>query len=303
MGRPIKKRFFGNITSPFQDHATGGPTGTGGEGISSSIAVTNTGSDYSLGSVAVFSNPSLPNGTVASGNLTISAPGAGGITAVTLTSAGSGYTGTATITITTASSVTKLSTASNTGTTIAVADTTGIFVGMTVTGDAGLGDGDAPKVVAIGANQVTVSAAHDSTFTGVTLTFADLGSGFEASTTLTALTQNALEVYAFVKGGSSGVIADILKQEATRRYLVKTAQGTSQCKLVAAATGALVEGQMNLIATDSLGSTYYVTKLTARRALLTRKTDGGSGYEFETNDRAGWTLGAADTGVVTIASV
>lgn len=303
MGRPIKKKFFGNITSPYQNQATGGATGIGGEGISSTISVVNTGSDYSLGSVAVFSNPSLPGGTVATGDLTISAPGAGGITAVTLTSAGSGYTGTATITITTASGVTKVSTGTNGETTISVANTSGIFVGMTVTGDTGLGASNAPKVTAIGTNEVTVSDAHDNTFTGVTLTFADLGTGFSAETVLTSVTQNALEVYAFVEGGSSGLIADILKQEASKRYLVKTSEGTSQCKLVAVATGSLTEGQMNLIATDSLGSTYYVTKLTSRKALLTRRTDGGSGYEFATNARSGWTLGSATTGVVSIASV
>ena len=41
MGRPIKKKFFGSLTTPYQNQATGGRTGVGAEGIAS-IAVTNT---------------------------------------------------------------------------------------------------------------------------------------------------------------------------------------------------------------------------------------------------------------------
>ena len=41
MGRPIKKKFFGSLTTPYQNQATGGRTGVGAEGIAS-IAVANT---------------------------------------------------------------------------------------------------------------------------------------------------------------------------------------------------------------------------------------------------------------------
>ena len=52
---------------------------------------------------------------------------------------------------------------------------------------------------------------------------------------------------------------------------------------------------MNIIATDSLGNTYYVTKLTAHKALLTRKTDlnADSDWVYATGDSARWTFSAA----------
>jgi hypothetical protein len=126
------------------------------------------------------------------------------------------------------------------------------------------------------------------------------GTGAAATAVLTSSYQNGLRVNAFVKGGSSAVLGDIMKQEASRRYLVKTAQGQSTCKLVASDTPA--EGQMNLIATDANGSTYWVTKLTARRCVLTRRTMS-TAYLFATNGSAGWNITVAVAGKVSIASV
>lgn len=124
--------------------------------------------------------------------------------------------------------------------------------------------------------------------------------GAAATAVLTSSYQNGLRINAFVKGGSSAVLGDIMKQEASHRYLVKTAQGQSQCKLVASDTPA--EGQMNLIATDANGSTYWVTKLTARRCVLTRRTMS-TAYLFATNGSAGWNITTAVAGKVSIASV
>lgn len=129
--------------------------------------------------------------------------------------------------------------------------------------------------------------------TGTTATFV---------VTLTSTNQNALDVTARILGGTA-LKADIVKQESSVRYLVRTANGLGQCKLVAVASGALVEKQMNLVATDVLGSTYYVTKLTARRARLTQAVDGGSGFEFLSGSVAGWTLGSATTGTVSLANL
>lgn len=126
------------------------------------------------------------------------------------------------------------------------------------------------------------------------------GTGAAATAVLTSAYQNGLRVNAFVVGGSSAVLGDILKQEASRRYLVKTAQGQSQCRLVASDTPA--EGEMNLIATDENGSTYWVTKLTARRCTLAQRTMNGS-YAVADGSAAGWTLNSASTGVVSLANV
>jgi len=127
------------------------------------------------------------------------------------------------------------------------------------------------------------------------------GTGASATAVLTQAYDNGLRVTAYVVGGSSGVLGDIMKQEASHRYLVKTAQGQSQCTLVTTST--LTAGTMNLIATDSLNSTYFVTKLTAHRANLTQYTDGGSGFEYGVTDVAGWTINSATTGTVSISNV
>lgn len=284
MGRPIQKKFFGNLNVP----------PVGGEGVSSTIVVGSTGTGYSQGSVAVFSAPQLPGGGTATGNATLTSNGSTfGVTAVALTSAGSGYTSTATISITTATAVSRTAAGTGTESTIYVS-TSGIFVGMAVSGT---GVGGGAKVSAVNAGTVSVTVANASTVTG-TLLFADYGSGFSAITSLTSVTQNALAVTAYLSTGSSAVLSDIVKQEASRRYLVQNAQGVGQCKLVTAAPAA---GEMTLIATDSNGSTYYVKKLTAFRAVLIRKTMSGS-YEYVDNQAAGWTLGAASAGIVSLAS-
>lgn len=296
MGRPIKKKFFGNLNAG--SSSTTSDDKIGGEGVTSSITVGSTGSNYSLGSVALFSSPQIPTGVLATGNLTISAPGAGGITAVTLTEGGSGYTSTATISITTASSTSKASTGTIASTTIYPATTSGIYVGMTVLGT---GVGASAKVVTVGAGSVTVSVANANTFSG-TLSFIDAGSGFSAITALTGTQQNAINVTAYLlakDGGVSAKVADIVKQEASHRYLVRTSDGIGQCMLVASNSPSA--GQMYIVATDQYGSTYWVTKLTARRAILTQRSMG-SQYEFLTNARAGWTLNSASAGVVSISN-
>ena len=303
MGRPIKKKFFGNLNNQgFGSVDT--DSGIGGESISSTITVTNTGTVYSQGSVVTFSAPSLPTGVTATGTPVFTANGTGafGITAVTLTGAGRGYTGTATITITTASSVTPTATAVNTEFTLTnLSSVAGIYVGMKFDGAPGVQANT--YVTAVGATTVTLSKAMTASTSSNAYVFNDYGTGATFITTLTSTTQNALNVTAYIpakNGGASAKLSDIVKQEASQRYLVKNTDGIGQCKLVASDTPAA--GQMNLIATDTNGSTYWVTKLTARRCILTQRTMS-TAYLFATNGAAGWTIASASTGVVSIGSV
>lgn len=123
-----------------------------------------------------------------------------------------------------------------------------------------------------------------------------------ATSTLTGTVKNVIAVSAYIpvaNGGSSAVIGDIVKQTGARSYKVTTAQGTGKCKLVTAAPAA---GQMTIAATDSLGSTYYVKKLEENLATLIQNSDGGSGFEFANGTRARWSLAAATTGIVEVAS-
>ncbi len=146
-----------------------------------------------------------------------------------------------------------------------------------------------------------VGGAGYTTAPSVTITGANATPAV-ATSALTSAVTNVIATSAYIPaadGGSSAVAGDIVKQVGTRRYKVTTAQGTGKCKLVAAAPAA---GQMTVAATDSLGSTYYVTKLTENLATLTQNTDGGSGFEFDTGERARWSLAAATTGIVQVAS-
>ena len=298
MGRPIKKKFFGNLNEG--STLTHTDDGIGGEGIASVIFV-NAGAKYSAGTTVAFSAPSVPGGSVATGTPVFAAGGV--FDSITMTDNGSGYATTATMTITTATGVAVAGTGTS-ATTVVYVTTAGIYTGMTVQGT-GI-SATATYVTSIGAALVNVTWPHASTVTG-TIRFIDLPTTPAVSkTTLTTGRDNALAVYAFVPGGSSGVIGDIIKQESSTRYLVKTAQASGvpgQCRLVAVATGSLAEGEMNLLATDSLNSTYFVTKLTARRALLTQYNDGGSGFEYADGSAANWDIVAAVLGTVSIANL
>lgn len=139
----------------------------------------------------------------------------------------------------------------------------GAINGVTISG--GTGYVSAPTVTITGAN----------TYTAV------------ATSTLTAAIDNAIRANAFIPGGSSSVEADILAQKGSRRYRVATAQGTGVCSLT---NTTVAEGFMEILATDSLGSTYYVIKLTSTEAVLVQKDDNGSGFDYSSNQRAGWTI-------------
>ena len=152
---------------------------------------------------------------------------------------------------------------------------------------------------------VTLVNAGSGYTTKPTLTFTGANTIAAAGTItgggLTAAVTNVLAVSAFIPtadGGSSAVVADIVKQVGARRFKVTTAQGTGKCKLVAAAPAA---GEMTITATDSKGSTYYVTKIQERKVTLTRNSDGGSGFDYATGAQAKWidnTTGRAATATV-----
>ena len=126
--------------------------------------------------------------------------------------------------------------------------------------------------------------------TGTTATF---------TVALTEALQNGISFKSYLSTGTETVTGgDIIKQEASRRYLVQNSEGTGQCKLVA--SDVLAAGEMNIVATDFGGSTYFVTKLTARRAYVTNRTGTSTALVSVVG---GWTLGAATGTTVTIASV
>jgi len=311
MGRPIKKKFFGNLNNEQYGHVGTG-SGIGGEGISTITPGT-------LGSVLVCSTattvpalvipaPAIPTGVQATAQVVwevesayVAAPvlNGHGYTITTGTTILTGLGGGATFSITAVGSgqgEVQTIVPANRGsfTTIPVAADTYQVQG---------GDGNNQVHVLYRVKQINVltsGTGYDST---LAITFNNtgvVGTGPGNPTyALTAIYQNAIEGVAYLlakDGGSSAVTYDIVKQEASHRYLVKTSQGIGQCKLVARAPQA---GEMTIIATATNGSTYYVTKLTAHKAVLVHKT--GTPL-FADNATAGWTLGSPSTGKVTIKS-
>ena len=160
-----------------------------------------------------------------------------------------------------------------------VVDENGAVTGITVT-NAGSGYTSAPTV------SITTSTGTETT---LSLT-AVLTSGASAR-------QNGIAAYAFVTGGSNK-LGDIIEQVGSRRYKVRTADGTMVCTLVTDGV-ANAAGEMTITATDSDDGTYFVKKLTARKAVLVRN----SGTAFATGASVKWTFGSAVEGVsVTIAN-
>lgn len=229
MGRPINKKFFGNLTSPYDNAQTGGGTGIGGEGVATIVTATQ-GTLYSTSTSLniTFTAPQIKGGVRPTA--TIATDADGNTLGVTLLTAGSGYTSAPTATL--------------------------------------------PAT------------------TGTTATF---------TIALTTGVQNALAFSSYLTTGTQAVTGgDIMKQEASRRYLVNNSEGIGQVKLVA--KDDLAAGEMNLIATDGAGSTFYVTKLTARKATVIGRT-GTSTAVVTSGASVGWTLGVATgTTQVTLAS-
>lgn len=92
-------------------------------------------------------------------------------------------------------------------------------------------------------------------------------------------------------------VGDIIKQVSTRRYKVKTSDGIAVCKLVADSTPGFREAFIK--ATDDDGNTYYVTKLTRHRAVLSRWNEENT-FLFETGASVPWSFDSTANGRVII---
>ena len=201
--------------------------------------------------------------------------GGEGVASVTIAGEFSGFTGATTTVTFSAPQLPGGVTATGT----AVIDGSGNVTGVTIT-QKGSGYTSAPTVT------IADSDVGSEVTTGTATAVLTTDSGAVGSSTNQ---ENAILISAYVptaNGGSSAVSGDIVKQVGSRRFKVKTAQGTGLVKLVATAPAA---GQARITATDSAGGTYYVTKLTAHKALVTR----GTGTQFATGASVKWTFGSA----------
>lgn len=389
MGRPINKKFFGNLNAPYDDAQTGGPTGEGAGNSLSSITVGGTNSGYTTLPGVTLDAPTMPGGVQAAAtatalmavSATVATSGSGGtnqyyVPGQVLTVVGGTASPAATFTV--ASVGVRTAGANNTGTnyqpgdtftfsgtdwstsftmSVAGVDANGSITSLSFTPNDGEYTGTGLTFPATATSQVSSSgtnATFDLGFGVKTVTLATGGSysavaGNPRTTTVSAGTGNgatlnvtygiktvtvtipgsgylvtpsaaftggtatatavmaagagagqSLKVNAKLPGGTSKP-SDIMKQEASRRYLVRNTDGQGQCILMASPV--LNEGEMNLAATDSIGGTYYVTKLTSRKAYITQS--GSGPWEFgavDGTDVVAWTVDAPSTGIVSLAT-
>ena len=305
MGRPLNKKYFGNLVAPY----TAGDTGEGGSRITA-INLNAQGSGYTTVPAVTITAPQLPNGVAATYAVhmeidTITVSGTllaghgytigpctftelpGVIAQITLVGSGQGETQT----------IDFSGTGMNRGDFTAITATTGIHVI-----EAG-GDGN---------NTVTVTYRVKS----VAVTNSTANQGYVPADTTTTIAGNAtlnattfVKMVATVDGYDNAVIlarafingarkdVDILKQESSRRYRVKTdSLAPVVARLVDHASAAA--GEMDITATDSDSNAYWVLKLTAHKALLVRKS-AGSG-QFATGTTVRWVIDTVATQNVTV---
>jgi hypothetical protein len=138
------------------------------------------------------------------------------------------------------------------------------------------------------------------TFTGTSMT--QIGSG---TAVLTTGRRPAIKFSSRLVGGTTQTTGDIIKQTADKVYLIQNSDGRGKVKLVTTST--LTAGTMFIIATDANTCTYFVRKLSSRRALLVRYQTTGSGFVFANNSSVRWnisspigTTSTSNTAAVTI---
>ena len=304
MGRPLNKKYFGNLTFPYTDfQGTANPdSGFGGEGVLSAAV---SGGSYTTRPVFTFTAPQIAGGVTATGTITSMAKSA------VATAGSTGYLVGDLLTVTTAGG-------------------TAVFEVATLTGDGSTGEVATVTVSDPGSFTTLASGAQATTTDSVdgedctlTITYeakeiviTNAGSGYtSAPTAATGPTQsvtlgvvvltstkpyNAIVSLAFIpaeNGGTQALTADIVKQVNDRRYKVETSEGVGICKLVTDGA-ANAAGEMTIKATDGSGKTYYVAKLTSRKAVLVPY--GAAGHEFPLNSdgtaqSVKWSFAAAST--------
>jgi len=235
------------------------------------------------------------------------ANGVGGFTATTTARAGGDNNGTGLVlgftasmwgvysfgTVTVAGSFTTFPSTGSAGTLTSVSPATGtgakadITMGLLSVTVTEKGSGYTSPVDA----QVTFSGGTGAVATAVLTT--DTGAVGSATNQ-----ENAIVIRAKIDAEATVRIGDIIKQSSGRRYKVSTSDGIAVCKLVADDTPATFEAYIK--ATDANGNTYYVTKLTARRATLTQWSNNESTWLFATGSTAPWSFTSTANGRVII---
>ena len=316
MGRPLNKKYFGN-----RNIGTASTTDNkiGGEGIASYTL------PVQLGSIEVDSDSGQPTLTIPApqlpGGVQATATVVWEIDTITITASnGSGYTNGETVTVTGATgatativvdtdNITTITPVLRGSFTTIGTNSTNQLVGVTSSAN------DAQAEVRYRVKSITMLEKGSGYTTAPTLSWAAGLAGPISGTSPGAPTavlstdsgavgsstnqENAIIIRAKIDSEATVRIGDIVKQSSARRYKVKTQDGTAVCKLVADDTPATFQAYIQ--ATDANGNTYYVTKLTSHRALLTQWTQNGEAtWLFASGTTAPWTFTSTANGRVII---
>jgi hypothetical protein len=100
--------------------------------------------------------------------------------------------------------------------------------------------------------------------------------------------ENAILMTAYLTGGSATVV-DIIRQVSTNRFKVTDGTRTGIVTLKSSVATAAGEGSVRLV--DTNGDTYFATKITARKVVITRGT--GTDAAFVTGSAVKWNMTAA----------
>jgi hypothetical protein len=310
MGRPLNKKYFGN-----RNVGTAGTTADDkiGGGAVATFTVA-TGGTYQARPTATVTS-FFPGGVTATGTTTLEVA-----SAVVTAGGGAGadnYTTGDVVTVTTASGVATFTvTADGDGIVTAAAPLArGTFAGVLATGaqattTVGTGVG-CTLTLTYRVKSIQVGTAGSGHKVGSTVTITGANTGSAATATVATIAadtgvvgsatnqENAIVIH--VNTTNEGqAIGDIVKQVSGRRYKVaNSGDNVRICKLVADDTPGNAEAY--IIATDNNGNTYFVTKLTAHRATLSRYTNvNESTWLFATGQSAQWAFGYTTATIVSI---
>lgn len=306
MGRPLNKKYFGNRNTG--STSTAADDGIGGKGLAS-VPVTTVGTYTTRPTISFTGAPNLLSGQAPTATVTSEALSA----AVSGTQTGTYVIGDL-ITVTSSGGSAIAYVATLSGSAVATVNFTstnasrGSFQALTATTTTGGSGSGVVLTLTYRAKEVLVTDTGSGYTTTVPAATASGGSVVFGTSVMTTPVANTATVgsgtnpepaiIAEAYTGSGVKQADIVKQVSKNRYKINTSD-TSGTPIVATLKSSISTqvGDMTITATDFTGSTYYVTKLTGHKAVLSRKASAGAGYEFADGSQVQWTFGSAVTAV------
>jgi hypothetical protein len=303
MGRPLNKKYFGNRN--LGSASTAADNGLGGKRVAS-VTIDTPGS-YTTATTVTFSDPdkTLLGAVTATGTIVYEALSA--VASGTMV----GYSVGDLLTVTTAggSAIFRVATIGGTGgDDVLTLDFTaggnrGSFTSLaagaqaTTTADGGTG---CELTVTYRVKSITITEPG-SGYTNATDAAITFAAGAGAGTVVmesdgqnfgnqnpAGTNENSITMTARLTGGTA-VQVDIIKQVSGRRFKVTDGTRTGIITLKSSVATAAGEGSIRLVDTD--GGTYFATKITSRKATITRGT--GTQTAFVTGTAVQWNMTAA----------